>query len=36
MYVIPALVRLRQEDGELKGQLDYMVTPCLKKSKISK
>jgi hypothetical protein len=30
MLVIPAFGRLRQEDGEFKASLDYIVTPCLK------
>jgi hypothetical protein len=36
MPIIPAHRRLRQEDHEFKVSLDYIVRPCLKKTKISK
>jgi hypothetical protein len=31
MPLIPALGRLRQENGEFKASLSYKVRPCLKK-----
>jgi hypothetical protein len=29
--VIPALRRLRKEDGKFKASLSYIIIPCLKK-----
>jgi hypothetical protein len=31
--VIPALGRLREEDGVFKASFGYIVRPCLKKKK---
>jgi hypothetical protein len=31
MSAMPALGRLRQEDGEFRASLGYMVRSCLKK-----
>jgi hypothetical protein len=33
--VIPALRKLRQEDGEFKGSLGYIVRSCLKSELIN-